>query len=289
MPWAFTAEVQCGWTPPLLNVSEPWQCSGCHGGHGSGSAWWKRCHLVEAPGRIPLHQGRGASHSPLLSFDWLVVLARAFFGFPEPHLLCLSCHCHTPLATGLCNNYDCHFPQTLGLTRAGLFVHLLVLPRSSWQHFHGAKSCSGTLFDVGVFQTCKNHKSHLDTVDRIAINISVGRFAHGRSRYSRTGKPPSCHSFQLCRSFLIVRKVSTIVCAQGGSSWLQVPIFLSWVVSPIMSAIICTILFLFVRTFILRAKNSYNKAFWMLPIFVAGMFWLIVRWGAYLIMPDCSH
>lgn len=57
---------------------------------------------------------------------------------------------------------------------------------------------------------------------------------------------------------------------------MQVPIFLSWVVSPVMSAIICTILFLSIRTFILRTNNSFMKAFYTLPLFVGGMFWLIV-------------
>mmetsp|Transcript_3963 Transcript_3963/g.11520 ORF Transcript_3963/g.11520 Transcript_3963/m.11520 type:complete len:579 (+) Transcript_3963:262-1998(+) len=56
----------------------------------------------------------------------------------------------------------------------------------------------------------------------------------------------------------------------------MVPIFLSWVVSPVMSAIICTILFLSIRTFILRTNNSFMKAFYTLPLFVGGMFWLIV-------------
>lgn len=56
----------------------------------------------------------------------------------------------------------------------------------------------------------------------------------------------------------------------------QVPIFLSWVVSPVMAFIICSVLFLLIRTFILRSEHSFSRAFYTLPIFVGGMFWLIV-------------
>lgn len=55
-----------------------------------------------------------------------------------------------------------------------------------------------------------------------------------------------------------------------------VPIFLSWVVSPVMAGIIATILFFFIRMFILRSANGFMRAFWFLPILVGGMFWLIV-------------
>lgn len=45
-------------------------------------------------------------------------------------------------------------------------------------------------------------------------------------------------------------------------------IVLSWVVAPILSYGFAMILFLIVRTFVLRASNSYERAFYMYPVLV---------------------
>jgi len=56
----------------------------------------------------------------------------------------------------------------------------------------------------------------------------------------------------------------------------MVPIFLSWIISPVLSGIFTTIIFLLIRTLILRRKNSLTKAMIGLPILVGGTFWLVV-------------
>ena len=44
----------------------------------------------------------------------------------------------------------------------------------------------------------------------------------------------------------------------------MVPVFLSWVISPICSGICVTILYgLILRPFVLRAKNSFQRAYWV--------------------------
>lgn len=43
----------------------------------------------------------------------------------------------------------------------------------------------------------------------------------------------------------------------------MLPIFLSWVVSPIMCAIITVILFFFIRMFILRSERGFMRAFYV--------------------------
>jgi sodium-dependent phosphate transporter len=53
-------------------------------------------------------------------------------------------------------------------------------------------------------------------------------------------------------------------------------IFLSWVVSPVASGIVCFVLFMVIRALILRSPSGYKRAFWALPILVGGMVWLIV-------------
>lgn len=53
-------------------------------------------------------------------------------------------------------------------------------------------------------------------------------------------------------------------------------IFLSWVCSPISAAIVSSILFLGIRTLILRSPHGFTRAFWAMPILVGGMIWLIV-------------
>lgn len=43
----------------------------------------------------------------------------------------------------------------------------------------------------------------------------------------------------------------------------MVPIFLSWVVSPVMCAIITILLFGGLRMFVLRSPNSFQRAFFV--------------------------
>ena len=40
---------------------------------------------------------------------------------------------------------------------------------------------------------------------------------------------------------------------------------LSWIVSPILSGIIVTILYGLIRTFVLRSKHSFKRAFYVSP------------------------
>ena len=47
-------------------------------------------------------------------------------------------------------------------------------------------------------------------------------------------------------------------------------------VSPICSAIVVTIIFGFVRTFVLRSQHSFKRAFYVLPFFVMLTFFVIV-------------
>lgn len=48
-----------------------------------------------------------------------------------------------------------------------------------------------------------------------------------------------------------------------------VPIICSWVFSPLLTGIAASLLFLLLRTVVLRHKNSYNLAYWVLPFAVA--------------------
>ena len=50
---------------------------------------------------------------------------------------------------------------------------------------------------------------------------------------------------------------------------------LSWVFSPILSALAAMIIFLGVRTAVLRRQNSYFLSLWLLPVFTALTFWII--------------
>jgi phosphate/sulfate permease len=43
----------------------------------------------------------------------------------------------------------------------------------------------------------------------------------------------------------------------------MLPIFLSWIVSPVMCAIITVILFFFIRMFILRSPHGFMRAFYV--------------------------
>lgn len=47
-----------------------------------------------------------------------------------------------------------------------------------------------------------------------------------------------------------------------------VPVFMSWVIAPLLSGVISTLLYLFVRTFVLRQKNSLDRAFIFFPFLV---------------------
>ncbi len=43
----------------------------------------------------------------------------------------------------------------------------------------------------------------------------------------------------------------------------MVPIFVSWIASPLSAGIVVLILFGFIRTFILRSEHSFDRAFWV--------------------------
>ena len=47
-----------------------------------------------------------------------------------------------------------------------------------------------------------------------------------------------------------------------------VPIVVAWFFAPTTTAVAAALLFLIVRTFVLRSANSYQRSFWLLPIFV---------------------
>lgn len=53
-----------------------------------------------------------------------------------------------------------------------------------------------------------------------------------------------------------------------------VPIVITWVFAPTVTAISSASIFLITRTFILRKENSYNKSFYLLPVFVFGTTWI---------------
>lgn len=55
-----------------------------------------------------------------------------------------------------------------------------------------------------------------------------------------------------------------------------VPVVMSWVISPMLSGIIVSILYGLIRTFVLRSKHSFNRAFFLLPLLVALTFFVIV-------------
>jgi phosphate/sulfate permease len=43
-------------------------------------------------------------------------------------------------------------------------------------------------------------------------------------------------------------------------------VVLSWFISPLMAGMVSMVFFGFARTFILRHENSYDRAFWFLPV-----------------------
>lgn len=55
-----------------------------------------------------------------------------------------------------------------------------------------------------------------------------------------------------------------------------VPIFFSWVFSPLLTATASAIIFLLCRTFVLRRRNASRKSLYVLPIAVFGTSWINV-------------
>jgi solute carrier family 20 (sodium-dependent phosphate transporter) len=55
-----------------------------------------------------------------------------------------------------------------------------------------------------------------------------------------------------------------------------VPIFCSWVFSPLLTAVASATIFLLCRTFVLRRQNASKKALYVLPIAVFGTTWINV-------------
>jgi len=53
-----------------------------------------------------------------------------------------------------------------------------------------------------------------------------------------------------------------------------VPIFFSWVFSPVLTGTAAAIIFFLCRTFVLRRQESSKKALWVLPIAVFGTSWI---------------
>jgi phosphate/sulfate permease len=53
-----------------------------------------------------------------------------------------------------------------------------------------------------------------------------------------------------------------------------VPIVISWFLSPLMAALITLVLFLVVRTLVLRRANSTKIAFYVLPVLILLTFFI---------------
>lgn len=53
-----------------------------------------------------------------------------------------------------------------------------------------------------------------------------------------------------------------------------VPIVISWFLSPIAAALVCLIIFLIVRTLVLRSENSTKRAFYALPLLIIVTIWV---------------
>lgn len=53
-----------------------------------------------------------------------------------------------------------------------------------------------------------------------------------------------------------------------------VPVVLSWVVSPVLAGLVSGILFIIIRTLVLRRKNSTAISYWALPVFVLVTIWI---------------
>lgn len=70
---------------------------------------------------------------------------------------------------------------------------------------------------------------------------------------------------------LAYRGAKAVVWISSGSGFDKlkgvVGVVLSWIISPVLSAIIAVIFFLIVRTFVLRRENSFQKGLYFMPIF----------------------
>lgn len=55
------------------------------------------------------------------------------------------------------------------------------------------------------------------------------------------------------------------------------PQALSWLFAPIMAGLATLVLFVLVRTFVLRAHNAYQRSIFLLPVFTFLTFF-IVTW-----------
>jgi sodium-dependent phosphate transporter len=53
-----------------------------------------------------------------------------------------------------------------------------------------------------------------------------------------------------------------------------VPVVLSWIISPLLAGLVAAIIFLVVRTLVLRRANSTSIAYWALPVFVLITIWV---------------
>lgn len=51
-------------------------------------------------------------------------------------------------------------------------------------------------------------------------------------------------------------------------------IIISWFLSPIAAALVCLIIFLLIRTLVLRRPNSTKVAFWVLPVLIIVTIWV---------------
>lgn len=56
---------------------------------------------------------------------------------------------------------------------------------------------------------------------------------------------------------------------QGVSS-----ILLSWLFSPLLTAVLALVLFVLLRTLVLRSPAAYRRAFFVLPVFVFATFFM---------------
>lgn len=52
-------------------------------------------------------------------------------------------------------------------------------------------------------------------------------------------------------------------------------IVISWVLSPLAAGIVCLVIFLIVRTVVLRRKNSTTMAFYVLPVLLIITIWVV--------------
>ena len=53
-----------------------------------------------------------------------------------------------------------------------------------------------------------------------------------------------------------------------------VPVVISWFLSPLLAALITFVLFLIIRTFVLRRANSTKIVFWVLPVLMVLTFFI---------------